>query len=56
MEMLIQTEGVGDCHVEKQVIDILIKLPTLGVADVIAAQLITVINYTHPPVVQDHTL
>ena len=56
IESMIKDEGVGDSHVEKEVVNALLKFPTLGAAAVIASQLITVMNCTHPPVVQDHTL
>ena len=51
MKVLIKDEGVGDSHIEKKVVNVLIKLPTLGAAAVVASQLITVIHCTHPPVV-----
>ena len=56
MEVLVEDKRVGDRHVEKEVVDILIKFPTLCAAAVVAAQLITVIHCTHPPIVQDDTL
>ena len=56
VEVLVQNEAVRDRDVKKEVIDVLIKLPTLGAAAVVASQLVTVINCTHQPVVQDYTL
>ena len=51
MEVLVQNEAVGDGDVEKKVIYAFVKLPTLGAAAIVASQLITVINCTHPLVV-----
>ena len=51
MEVLIQNEAVGDGDVEKKVIYVFVKLPSLGAAAIVALQLITVINCTHPCVV-----
>ena len=44
LEVLIQNEAVGDHHVKKEVVYMLLKLPTLGAAAVVVTQLITVIN------------
>ena len=54
--MLVKNEGVGDSHVEKKMVNVLVKFPTLGAAAIVASQLITIIHCTHPPVVQNHTL
>ena len=50
MKVLIK-DGVGDGHVEKKVVNVLVKFLTLGAAGVVALQLITVIHCIHPPVV-----
>ena len=56
VEVLIHNEADGNRHVEKEVVNVFIKHPTLGAAAVVASQLITVINCTHPLLVHYHTL
>ena len=55
MKVLVKDEGVGDSHVDKKMVNVLVKFPTLGAAGIVASQLITIIHCTHPPVVQ-HSL
>ena len=54
--VLIEDERVGDRYVKKEVVYILIKFPTLCAAAVVASQLITVIDCTHPPLLYRITL
>ena len=50
-EVLVHDEAVRDGDIEKEVINVLEKLPILSAAAVVASQLVTLINRTHPPVV-----
>ena len=50
-KVLVQDEGVGDRDIEKEVVYVFVKLPTLGAAAIVATQLITVINCTHTAIV-----
>ena len=54
--MLVDNETVRDHHVEKEMIYVLIKFPTLSAAAVIGSQLIAEIHTTHRPIVQNDTL
>ena len=49
--MLVENESVGNTDIKEKMEDVLVQLPTLSAAVVVAAQLITPIHSTHITVV-----
>ena len=54
MEMLVQYESICNGYIEKEVKDVLIKLPAFGLTAVVTSQLVTSFHTSHVLVVQNN--